>query len=324
MVSYTDILKSLTSYTESPTIKSPVGVFVGGTSGIGLNSALAFARVNVNAPGPTTIYIVGRNKQKAEDIQKQLTEINPSIKFHFLQHDLTYIEQAKRVANTITNNETAINVLFVTQGGLSIGPRDDTSEGVDKRMATSFYTRWQIVSDLVPLLATAAKKNEPARVVTVLAAGMEAKQSDIDTSDFGLDKSYTRTKPLSIGPAYNTLSCLRFARKYPDVAFIHTYPGVVKTGVFREMPWYSKPFLSVVSLFATSPEVAGNKHLYAGLVAPQFKKGAHILKDSLDEVYPEESRNGEALYTIALQDQLWNHTEEVFKKAIASDVSSKK
>lgn len=343
MPSYSEITKSIESFTESPEVKSPVGVFVGGTSGIGLHTAFEFAHATKNLDS-CTIYIVGRDKSKADAAETQIAKLNPKAKVHFLQHDLTYIEQAKRVANIVSNHETSVDLLFLAQGGFSTSGRDETSEGIDKKMAVSYYTRWQIVKDLLPLLSAATKKTNgvhPARVITVLGAGFESKAESIDPKDFGMIKGFTFTRALGVCPAYNTMACFKFAREHKDISFIHTSPGLVSTGVYRDVAWYTKPIFALLTLFSSKPEVSGKYHIYTSLTgpskSPEFAPGSgHILNSSMDEIYPDSVRTisesteaGEtkttstkqSLFSESFQNALWKHTEEVFENAVQLDSS---
>lgn len=314
------ITASLEDYAKHP-VSGAVGVFVGGTSGIGLNTAITFARVNVASDTPAKVYLVGRDAAKAAEAETLIKEANPKAVVNFLQHDVSYIEQAKRVANIINNHETKLNVLFVGQGGFPSGGRSETGEGIDRKMALNYYTRWQLVDDLVPLLVAATAKDEPARVVSVLGGGMEAKAESLDTADFEMKNNYSIFRILSVTPAYNTLAALRFARLYPKVSFIHTSPGFVSTSVFRDTPWYLRPIYKALTWWwAITPQKSGENHLYAGLTAPEYAHGAHILNQNVDEAYTEADKaSKEGLFSVELQDALWKHTEEVFNKAVDLD-----
>ncbi|VVT47275.1 uncharacterized protein SAPINGB_P001630 [Magnusiomyces paraingens] len=322
MPKYDVITRSLKAYAKSPAIKAPVGVFVGGTSGIGLNTALAFARATAASEESPKIYIVGRDPIKASAAEIEIKKLNPKAVFNFLQHDLLYIEQAKRVSNIINNHETKVNLLFLSQGCFPAGGRQETSEGIDSKLATAYYTRWSIINDILPLLNGAADAGESARVVSVLGAGYEA--TDIDATDFDLKNSYSLLRVLKVGPAYNTIAAARFAFKYPKVSFIHTSPGSVYTNVYRDVPWYARYIMTAISrLISTTPEVSGEYHLYAGLTGEQFGPGeAHILNNNMEEAYSEAEKNSNAgLFSKDLEKQLWDHTEEVFSKAVELDAT---
>jgi NADP-dependent 3-hydroxy acid dehydrogenase YdfG len=296
---------------ENAHLKNPVGVFVGGTSGIGEHTALAFAKHSENP----TIYIVGRNATAAENIINEMKKLNTSkdAKFHFLKHDLTLVSEADAVAKTILANESKVNLLLLSTGYLTLEGRNETKEGIDAKFAVNYYTRWRIVDKLVPLVEQAAKNSEPARVVSVLAAGSEAK---IDLTDLDLKNTYTLMKANSHFTTFNSLMVERFASLYPSVSFTHAYPGLVKSGIFRDLPWYVKLVNPVFNLVATSTEDSGERFFYVGAVAPEFATGAHLVGAKLNDV--GEKARSKGYLSKDLQDKVWAHTEEMFNKALGN------
>jgi NAD(P)-dependent dehydrogenase (short-subunit alcohol dehydrogenase family) len=163
---------------------SPVGVFVGATSGIGEHTAYAFAKYTV-CP---TVYIVGRNIEAGERVISHLKTINsnPDARYYSYGQDLSLLKQCNELCDKIVKNESKINLLFLSSGVLNLDGRTETDEGIDGLMAVAYYSRWRIINNLIPLLQIASEQDENARVVSVLAAGNEGK---VDQDDFYLKKS---------------------------------------------------------------------------------------------------------------------------------------
>lgn len=311
-IPYATIQKVNESF-DKESIKNPVGVFVGATSGIGEHTAYLFAKLTNNP----TIYIVGRNEESGSRVQNKIKEINPTATVHFLKHDLKYIEQAERVANIIRNKEEKVNVLSLSQGLLINQPRTETSEGLDEKFALIYYSRWTIVKMLTPLLQKAADQGEPARVLTVLNSGMER---SIDFDDLELKKNYTFLHSAMIAGSYNSLAVLRFARKYPKISFSHTHPGFVKTQVFREFPvWQRALFQCAAYFFAKTPEVCAQSQIYVALTGPEFASGGHLLGENLQSTLTDKPPYSEFVLE-ENQDKLWEHTEAMIKRANENDI----
>lgn len=307
-ISYSKIQEVSKSFVKDK-VHNPVGVFAGSTSGIGENIAYEFAKLTIKP----TMYIVGRNVERGETVKSNIEKLNPGAKVTFLQSDLSFVKEAKALAETITGRETKINVLSLTQGELLYQNRTETKEGLDEKMALSCYGRWTIVSNLIQLVQQAADLGEPARVLTVLGAGYE--QID-DFSDLEMKKKYSFMYAMRTAPAYNSLLCLRFARLYPDIAFVHTNPGPVKTKVGRSLPFYMKLVWGAFTLVSRSPEKAGQYHLYAAYTGQEFNKGAHILDENLEDASANSIKSG--LFTVEHENQLWVHTEEMINRALSS------
>jgi short-subunit dehydrogenase involved in D-alanine esterification of teichoic acids len=296
---------------EDAHLKNPVGVFVGGTSGIGEHTALAFVQHSHNP----TVYIVGRNAAAAENIITEMQRLNPSndAKFYFLKHDLTLVSEADAVAKTILANESKVNLLFLSPGYFTLEGRNETTEGIDAKFSINYYARWRIVDKLVPLLDRAAKNNEPARVVSVLAAGNENK---LDLTDLDLKHTYTFMKANNHFTTFNSLMVERFASLYPSVSFIHAYPGFVRSGIFRDQSWYVRLLKPVFNLVAITAEDSGERFFYAGAVAPEFATGAHLVGAKLNDVGENGRNNG--YLSKNLQDKVWAHTEEIFQRVLGN------
>ncbi|CAN6626914.1 hypothetical protein TRVA0_011S00650 [Trichomonascus vanleenenianus] len=290
-------------------IENPVGVFIGGTSGIGEHTAYKFAQYTKSP----TVYIVGRNEIAGKSILDRLKEINkdPQSRFYFMKHDVTYVKECDQLCKDIAANEKKVNLLFLSTGFLNIGGRNENAEGIDLKMGVNYYGRWRIAEKLMPLLETARASGEQARVVTVLAAGTEAK---VNENDLGLKDTYNMLNVNRHFVTFNSLAVKRFARIYPDIAFVHAHPGLVKTQILRDLPiWIRVPSMLFMP-FATSQEDSAEKFFYMGYGGEEFAKGAHFVKASLDEVTPKEEYTSEQL-----QEKVWQHTEQVFEDALKRD-----
>ncbi len=188
-ISNTYKMPSLSSIMEQnskvgPQLKNLVAVFVGGTCGIGEHTAYTFAKYTKSP----TIYIIGRNKEAGAKVLENLRQLNSDAdsKYYFYSHDLTLISEADKLNQTVLDQEDKINVLFLSAGYIAMDSRNESSEGIDKKMAVNYYSRWKIADELTPLVEKAADAGELSRVVSVLKAGEEG---FIHPEDIGLKKS---------------------------------------------------------------------------------------------------------------------------------------
>lgn len=91
-----------------------VAVFAGATSGIGSTALLAFAKY-VSRP---KIYFIGRSDEAAGELSKQMKEANPDGEYIFIKKDLSLLKKVDEVCKEIMSKEEAINLLFMSQGGV--------------------------------------------------------------------------------------------------------------------------------------------------------------------------------------------------------------
>lgn len=93
-----------------------VALFVGATSGIGEATMKAFAQ---HARSPK-VYFVGRSQSAADRIVADCTALNPSGEYIFIQADVSWIKVVDQVCDEIKARETRLDLLFLSQGVISL------------------------------------------------------------------------------------------------------------------------------------------------------------------------------------------------------------
>jgi NAD(P)-dependent dehydrogenase (short-subunit alcohol dehydrogenase family) len=140
---------------------------VGGTAGIGQFTAQKL----VERTTPKKVIISGRNKQNGEEIVETLNKLGNTTNHEFIPCDITSMKNLHTYAEQVKSKIQKLNYLVVSAGIMSMSGRDETEEGIDKKMASHYYGRFKIIQELMPLLEAAADAGEDVRVMSVLAAG---------------------------------------------------------------------------------------------------------------------------------------------------------
>lgn len=70
-----------------------------------------------------------------------MKKFNSKGKYEFVQGDLTLMKGVRSVVDEISSKVDKINYLCMSQGTLSMAKKDDTDEGIDKKMALHFYSK---------------------------------------------------------------------------------------------------------------------------------------------------------------------------------------
>lgn len=281
----------------------PVALFLGGTSGVGQAVAEALAEVT---KGNAHIVISGRNESAASEIFSKLPNAPPTpssstesgSKYEFEPCDATLMSNVRQTTQSLLGRLPKINYLVLTPGFLTLKGRDETSEGMDKKLALNYYARWKFVYDLMPLLEKAKAAGEDARVLTVLAAGSNGK---LDVNDLDLKHGYGLKAAADNATAMNDFAVEDFAAQHPDMAFIHAYPGIVRTPLLNNFHWSIRLLSPIVNLISVSPAECAQWMLYT-LLDPQFSKGAFYRNNHADDVGANKHSTPE------LRKLVWEHT----------------
>ena len=199
------VFKQNASVLSSLRAERPVAIFVGGTSGVGQGLAEDFARHRM---GRAHIVVVGRNEQAANEILTRTRslldppdqEVNWT--HEFVQCDLTLMRNVHAASKEILTRYPKINYLLMTPGFFSTAGREETDEGLDKKLAVHYYGRWKFIDELLPALRKAKDEGEDVRVMSVFSAGFG---SQVDLNDIGLEKTYTIWNAGRAAATYNDL-----------------------------------------------------------------------------------------------------------------------
>ncbi|EXJ89665.1 hypothetical protein A1O3_02732 [Capronia epimyces CBS 606.96] len=329
-----------------------VAVFFGGTGGIGHVTLRALATAEVNNGGKgLRAYIVGRKAEAAKDFIAECRGIYPGGQFKFVQaKDLSLIREVDQVCADIRRMEeeeegqdARIDYLMMGQGGSIFLPRIDTKEGIDRTMALMYYSRMRAIINLLPLLL---RSTLPATVVSVYAAGAEAKLFPEDLS-LRNPSHYSYSQARSHMVYMHTLFMETLAEQNRGkLALIHIFPGLVLGPGFQspEYPtWFRVVwrwvFIPLFGRILTVPpnecgarmlSLASPRYPPLPVDGPKSEAGVAVGTDGRpgSGVYSlnwnaESNRNGKAyqkINKVEMRRKVWDHTMKAFEVIEAGGV----
>ncbi|KAG0648443.1 Oxidoreductase lepF [Hyphodiscus hymeniophilus] len=218
-------LKAIRASNSSISSKSFTAVFVGATSGIGLGAIEALLKSTTSSK----IFIVGRSKSTFAATLGILQGLSNSADIVFIEAQVSLLKEVDRVCAFIKAQESTIDLLWLSQGGMSLSGYELTSEGLNSRLAITYYSRTLFMHQLMPLV----KRSSDPRIISVLATGHEG---PIITTDIGLlDPNNDSFFPaMKQGVTMMSLGMRELSIENPKVSFIHTSPGMVSTDVHKK------------------------------------------------------------------------------------------
>ncbi|KAF1982535.1 NAD(P)-binding protein [Aulographum hederae CBS 113979] len=310
MVSISEIRNSITNL--GPNL---VGVFVGGTSGIGEATAREFVR-HAQAP---RVYLIGRSREQADRLITEFKTLNEEAQTHFIQSDVSLLRNVDEACKEISAKEEKVNLLVLSAGVLTMKGRDETPEGLDKKLSLHYYSRMRFTTKLLPLLRTTSTSQPPlARIISVLGAGHEGA---LDVSDLSLRNpgSYSLSTAANHAISMTSLTFQHLAADpaNKNIGFVHSDPGGVDTNIVRNLGGVMQKVLAVAGKLILKPtglvvdaKESGERHVWTG-TDERFGSGLH-------RVGPKGEKAGEKVFGQLREkgdeERVWGHLEEVFGK----------
>ncbi|KAH6898060.1 hypothetical protein B0T10DRAFT_395437 [Thelonectria olida] len=296
-----------------------VAIFMGATSGIGQHALQHFSR---HASSPR-IYTVARPHamKPHEELLASLRQENPSGTFSLIPADVSVVSEVDKVVDTIIQNETKVDILFLSAGFMAFEGRKDTSEGLDPSMSTRYYSRLRAVQRLLPLLDNPSVPSP--RVVSVLAGGIEGSLNENDL-DLREPQNWSFWNASVHSATMGTLALEQVARQSPGLSIVHWFPGPVATPGFARAQKFGMSIPGPMSqeeagaravFLATSDRYAVQSGLVPvpeGLQVAEKSGGGIFLVDPIGE-----STNNEGLLADlrgrGVNKRVWEFTQQVFE-----------
>ncbi len=205
-------------------------VITGGNAGIGLATSIALAKMGAN------IFMISRNKQKAEVAAEQIRTIVNGARVQCFSADLSIQKSIRNVASEIKSELDVIDVLINNAGG--VYPEFKlTEDGLESTIATNHFAYFL----LTHLLLDNIKKSDYKRIVHVASRAHE--RAEIDFDSFTQNKSYFIFKAYGQSKLANVLFSNALAKRLEGTGVTTNalHPGLVKTDIGNKgTTWFEK------------------------------------------------------------------------------------
>ncbi|KAE8454578.1 hypothetical protein EG329_000201 [Mollisiaceae sp. DMI_Dod_QoI] len=320
MVKTTTISQSNERFASAHHEEGTVCVFAGATSGIGAGT---LERMATMLPSPT-FYVIGRSAARFASQLEKLQSLNPSCKVVFLEAEVSLLSDVDTACKQITAAEKKVDYLFMSPGMLPFNGPQYTKEGLEISFALSYYSRMRLMSNLLPLL----RQSPQPRVLCVLNGGKEALMVE---DDLGLEQGWSSGALMKNSTTMTSLALEYMAENESNkhITFLHVAPGLVKTDIFWRLTaqessgllWKMilpvlKGLFSILWLcLGISIEESGERQAF-NLTSDSFGPGFLRINESNEVI----SSPGvlEQYRELGWPEKVWEHTERIFGKALAT------
>ncbi|MFB2780032.1 SDR family NAD(P)-dependent oxidoreductase [Shewanella mangrovisoli] len=188
-------------------LKGKQVVIVGGTGGLGRTLAQNMAKHGAD------VLVVGRTFRDQAHLG-----------IRFLQADLSSMREAERVA-TIIPAET-LDMLIFTTGIFAAPKRQETAEGLEMDMATSYLNRLLMLDNIMPRLGKQTHQKPRVFVMGYPGSGSPGVLGDLNA-----EQSYKTMQVHMNTVAGNEMLVLDNHHRFQNFSIFGLNPGLVKTDI---------------------------------------------------------------------------------------------
>ncbi len=211
-----------------PTQKGRVAIVTGANTGLGFETALAFAKKEIK------VIMACRNEQKANDainrIKEEVTEAN----LEFIPIDLMDLESVKSFAAAFKKGHDRLDLL-INNAGIMIPPYQETKQGFESQMGVNYFSHFLLTGLLIDLI----NSTKGSRIVTLSSIAHQTGEIDFDNLNAD-EATYKKSKVYS----QSKLACLMFALELNrrlaaagvDTLSVASHPGIATTELARYIP----------------------------------------------------------------------------------------
>lgn len=239
----TGYLKHASQYSDPVQSAAVVGVDDPSNDGVdltgktflvtGANQGMGKEIATYAAAKKATVYILCRNKERAESAQKDIRDLTNNQNVNVLLADVSEPSQIQRVVSEFQGREQKLDCLVCNAGVLS-NERKVNSEGQELTLMAHLASgSYQLTKLLLPSLKKASESGEP-RVIFVASGGMyNSKFPDweVAASTGEHESGYSGNLAYSYAKRGQVLLAERWTKEYPEIAFVSTHPGWVRTAI---------------------------------------------------------------------------------------------
>ncbi|MFZ0919227.1 MAG: SDR family oxidoreductase [Candidatus Dormiibacterota bacterium] len=274
-------------------------LITGGTRGIGLAAAHAFARRGAQ------VAIVARNVERGAEAARSIDE-DEGAHVDVLDADLTSQAAVRALADEAMARYPRVDVL-VNNAGAMFAQRALTVDGIERTWALNHLAPFLLTN----LLLDRLKASAPARIITTSSDAHKGKLIPFD--DLGAERSwrgrgFTRYGETKLA---NIMFTRELARRLEgtEVTAYCFHPGLVATGFNRNNGALMSAAMTIVAPFARSPRKAAQTLVWLADSPEVSKQSGGYYEDQALAVSSRQAQDP------TLARRLWEVSEEQVRLA---------
>jgi NAD(P)-dependent dehydrogenase (short-subunit alcohol dehydrogenase family) len=238
-------------------MRERVCLVTGSTSGVGKAIATGIARLGA------TVVMLCRNREKGARVADEIRNLTGNDRIDIMMADLSIQSSIREFAGNFRNRYPRLHVLSNNAAAFPMR-REETADGIEKIFATNYLSHFLLTHLLLDLLEASA----PSRVITVSGSPGPLQRGRIDFDDIQLEQGFNPFRATLQAAFAKVVFSFELARRLAGSGVTSNtfHPGLVKSELARDFPWFLKPFIGIAEwlmsdecwtgvYLASSPEV---------------------------------------------------------------------
>lgn len=266
----------------------------GASNGIGKATARGLAEMRAH------VVLLCRSKKKGEDTVAEIQRDASGAEVDLVVADFSSLDAVRRAADEVLGRFPALHVL-VNNAAIIPGRRTVSRDGFEMQFAVNHLAPFLLTNLLLPRLTQCA----PARIVNVSSDMHQG--ASIDFDDLQSERSYSSMRVYGKTKLANVMFTYELARRLDGTGVTANclHPGVVATGIARNLVFPLNKLAAVAGLFWLSPRDGARTSIYlaaspdvSGVTGKYFEKCA-------------ERRSSTLSHDVASARRLWEISEKL-------------
>jgi len=204
------------------------------------------------------VVIVGRNREKCESVTEELTAKfnlgNGKATCSYLVADLSSQVSIRQLAKEYVNSHQRLDIL-VNNAGVFLAKRTTTIDGLEYTFAVNHLAPFLLTTLLIDMI----KASSQSRIITTSSVAHRGARIDFEDIEFK-KRSYNGITAYGQSKLANIIFTKELARRLAEsdsgrgVTANCFHPGVVRTSLVHDNPWYYRLIWTIAGSFFLSPE----------------------------------------------------------------------
>lgn len=269
-------------------------IVTGANSGIGLETAMGLIEMGA------CVVLACRNMKAGQEAVNRIQDRTGFERTELMELDLGSQRSIRTFAERFSKAHDRLDIL-INNAAVIPKSRQETEDGLEMQFGVNHIGPFLLTHLLLDRLKAAA----PSRIVNV--SSMVHYNAELNFDDLQNTQGYKAFGVYKQSKLANVLFSYELARRLEGtgVTVNCLHPGVVRTGLMRNTPFFLKPFITVAGLFMIGPAKGAETSLYVA-TSPELEvvTGKYFREC-------RESRSAPPTHDEALAERLWDISAEM-------------